>query len=70
MEQPLFLYIIRGKTRFCHPEVEAITMWSMEDPGYVPASGLFTEKFEPKESFFRIKELEKSWGFDFPVKKA
>lgn len=51
---------------YSHPEVEAITMWSMEDPGYVPASGLFTENFEPKESFFRIKELEKSWGFDFP----
>ena len=35
-----------------------------------PASGLFTEAFEPKESFFRIKELEKSWGFDFPVRKS
>ncbi len=53
---------------YSHPEVEAITMWSMEDPGYVPASGLFTDRFEPKESFFRLKELEKSWGFDFPVK--
>ncbi len=50
---------------YSHPEVEAITMWSMADPGYVPASGLFTEAFEPKESFFRLKELEKSWGFDF-----
>ena len=50
---------------YSHPEVEAITMWSVEDPGYVPASGLFTENFEPKESFFRLKELERSWGFDF-----
>ena len=50
---------------YSHPEVEAITMWSMRDPGYVPASGLFTENDEPKESFFRIKELERSWGFDF-----
>ena len=53
---------------YSHPEVEAITMWSMADPGYVPASGLFTEDFEPKESFFRLKELEKSWGFDFGKK--
>ena len=53
---------------YSHPEIEAITMWSMADPGYVPASGLFTEQFEPKESFFRLKELEKSWGFDFGKK--
>lgn len=53
---------------YSHPQVEAITMWSMEDPGYVPASGLFTEAFEPKESFFRLKELERSWGFDFGKK--
>ena len=55
---------------YSHPEVEAITMWGMDDEsGYVPAAGLFTGAFEPKESFFRIKELQKSWGFDFPVKK-
>ena len=34
---------------YSHPQVEAITMWSIADPGYVPASGLFTETFEPKE---------------------
>ena len=51
---------------YSHPQVEAITMWSMEDPGYVPASGLFTDAFEPKESFFRLRELERSWGFKFP----
>ena len=50
---------------YSHPQVEAITMWSMEDPGYVPASGLFTDEFEPKEAFFRLRELERSWGFDF-----
>ena len=53
---------------YSHPEVEAITMWSMEDPAYIPGSGLFTKDFEPKESFFRIKELERSWGFDFGKK--
>lgn len=50
---------------YAHPEVEAITMWSVADPGYVPASGLFTEDFEPKEGFFRLRELERSWGFHF-----
>jgi len=53
---------------YSHPQVEAITMWSVNDPGYVPASGLFTADFEPKESFFRLKELQKSWGFDFGKK--
>lgn len=53
---------------YSHPLIEAITMWSFSDPGYVPASGLFTDKYEPKESFFRLKELEKSWGFDFGKK--
>lgn len=50
---------------YSRPEVDAATMWNLEDPGYVPASGLFTADCEPKESFFRLKELEKSWGFDF-----
>ena len=50
---------------YSHPQVDAITMWSFEDPGYVPASGLFTRDCEPKECYFRLKELEKSWGFDF-----
>ena len=53
---------------YSHPEIEAITMWSMADPGYVPASGLFTEQLEPKKSFFRLKELEKSWRFVFGKK--
>lgn len=53
---------------YSHPQIEAITMWSFADPGYVPASGLFTAQCEPKESFFRLKELEKSWGFDFGKK--
>lgn len=53
---------------YSHPEVEAITMWSFADPGYVPASGLFTADYEPKESFFRLKDLERSWGFDFGKK--
>ena len=33
-------------------------------------SGRFTENFEPKESFFRIKVLKKSWGLDLPVNRT
>jgi hypothetical protein len=38
------------------------------DPGYVPASA-YSQRIPAKESFFRLKELEKSWGFDFGAKK-
>lgn len=55
---------------YSHASVEALTMWNLEDPGYVPASGLFTEAGEPKESYFRLKELERSWGFDLGNKKT
>jgi 2-oxoglutarate dehydrogenase complex dehydrogenase (E1) component-like enzyme len=53
---------------YAHPSVEAITWWSFTDDGYVPAAGYTTESFEPKESFYRLKELEKSWGFDLGKK--
>lgn len=53
---------------YAHPSVDAITTWGLSDPGYVPASGMITQAGEPKESFFRLKELEKSWGFDFGKK--
>jgi len=53
---------------YAHPSVEAITWWSFTDDGYVPAAGFTTESFEPKESYYRLKELEKSWGFDLGKK--
>ncbi len=40
-------------------------MWNLADPGFVPASGLCTEDGRPKESFFRLRALERSWGFEF-----
>jgi hypothetical protein len=32
---------------------------------YVPAAGLLREDGAPKEAFFRLEALEKSWGFSF-----
>ncbi|MDR2486299.1 MAG: endo-1,4-beta-xylanase [Treponema sp.] len=49
---------------YARPEVEALTWWSLHDgQSYVPAAGLVHEDGTPKESIFRLKELEKSWGF-------
>ena len=53
---------------YSHPLVGAIDWQDAADPSYVPNSALFTREFEPKESYFRLKNLEKSWGFDFGKK--
>jgi len=53
---------------YSHPEVGAIDWQDAADPSYVPNSSLFTSKFEPKESYFRLKALQKSWGFDLGKK--
>ncbi len=53
---------------YAHPLVEAITTWSFTDHGYVPGAGYLTENCEIKESFYRLKELEKSWGFNLGKK--
>lgn len=50
---------------YAHQSVEAISTWSFTDHGYVPGAGYLTESCEPKESFYRLRELEKSWGFEF-----
>ena len=48
------------------PEVRSL--WSFEDPGYVPGSGLITREGKPRESVYRMKKLEESLGFNFPKK--
>ena len=53
---------------YAHPTIEAISTWSFTDPGFVPGAGYYTDDFEPKESYYRLKELEKSWGFNFGKK--
>ena len=50
---------------YAHQSVEALTWWSISDPGYVPASGMVHESGEPKEICFRLKALQQQWGFDF-----
>lgn len=50
---------------YSRPEVEALTWWSFGDPGYVPAAGMITADGKPKESLFRLKALEESWGHSF-----
>ncbi|NLE74664.1 MAG: hypothetical protein GX604_08575, partial [Actinobacteria bacterium] len=54
---------------YARPEVEALTWWSIEDPGYVTGSGLYYTSGIPKEGCFRLKALEKQWGFDFGKKQ-
>lgn len=51
---------------YARDEVEALTWWSISDsPSYVPAAGLVGESGIPKEAAFRLRELQKQWGFDF-----
>jgi GH35 family endo-1,4-beta-xylanase len=51
---------------YARDEVEALTWWSISDnPSYVPAAGLVNQNGIPKQSAFRLKELQKSWGFNF-----
>ena len=53
---------------YAHQSVEALTWWSFSDPGYVPASGMHHKNGDPKEICFRLKALEKEWGFNFGKK--
>ncbi|MFW6386598.1 MAG: endo-1,4-beta-xylanase [Bacillota bacterium] len=42
-------------------EIEAIIWWDLQDPAYVPNSGLIRENGIPKEAYFRLKECQKRW---------
>lgn len=50
---------------YARPEITAITWWDFKDPAFIPTSGFLREDETPRESFFRLKALEQSWGFDF-----
>jgi GH35 family endo-1,4-beta-xylanase len=50
---------------YARPEITAITWWDFKDPAFIPTSGFLREDETPRESFFRLKALEKTWGFDF-----
>lgn len=53
---------------YAHPSVEALTWWSYTDPSYIPGAGLLQADGTPKEALFRLRALEKSWGYQFPLK--
>ena len=46
---------------YSKPEVEAISWWSLSDPGFIPQSGLLTRENQPKESYERLRRLMGSW---------
>jgi GH35 family endo-1,4-beta-xylanase len=50
---------------YVRSEITAITWWDFKDPAFIPTSGFLREDETPRESFFRLKALERSWGFDF-----
>jgi GH35 family endo-1,4-beta-xylanase len=50
---------------YARSEITAITWWDFKDPAFIPTSGFLREDETPRESFFRLKALERSWGFDF-----
>ena len=46
---------------YSKPQVEAITWWDFADPAFIPYGGFLDEKFQPKESYGRLKRLIASW---------
>ena len=52
---------------YARQEVEALTWWSLHEPSYIPAASIVKADGTPKEAVSRLKELEKSWGFNFPL---
>ncbi|MHC5034173.1 MAG: endo-1,4-beta-xylanase [Planctomycetota bacterium] len=49
----------------CHarPEMEAITWWDIADPAFISSAGFLREDATPKESYYRLRGLLRSWGF-------
>jgi endo-1,4-beta-xylanase len=43
------------------PQVQAITWWSFNDPGYIPNSGFLTRDLKPKESYQRLLKMIADW---------
>jgi GH35 family endo-1,4-beta-xylanase len=46
---------------YSKPQVQAITWWDFADPAFIPHGGFVDEKFQPKESYNRLKRLIASW---------
>ena len=46
---------------YARPEIEWLTWWGLNDPAYIPASGLLDEEKAPKESYFRLKAWQEKY---------
>lgn len=47
---------------YSKPAIEAVTWWDFADQGHFwPFGGLLNSKLQPKESFYRLKQLIQSW---------
>jgi len=40
-------------------QIEALTWWDIQDPGYIPSGGLINENGIPKEAYYRLLEFRK-----------
>jgi len=47
---------------YARREVEAITWWDFADRAFIPSSGFLREDETPREIFFRLHSLKRSWG--------
>jgi GH35 family endo-1,4-beta-xylanase len=46
---------------YSKPEIEAISWWNFTDPALFPNAGLVTSALQPKEAYFRLQKLIRSW---------
>ena len=46
---------------YSKPQVQAITWWDFADPAFIQNAGFVDEKFQPKQSYDRLKRLILSW---------
>ena len=46
---------------YSKPQVQAITWWDFADPAFIKNGGLVDEKFQPKQSYDRLRRLILSW---------
>jgi len=46
---------------YARPEIRAITWWDFADRAFIPTSGFLREDQTPRELFFRLQALKRSW---------
>lgn len=45
-------------------EIEAITWWDFRDPAFIPTGGFLRRDETPREIYFRLKALKRSWRLE------